>query len=223
MSEWTTYRLSDVLLFSPRVYNRLFEHANTAAWPAQILTIAIGLMLIAILLAPTAARLRLAAVTLAAVWAWVAWFFIAKHYTTINWAAVWFVVLFYAQAGLLVIAAILPPRAVITYTPPTHPRIAIALCVLAVAAYPLIAKIAGRPSIQAEVFGIAPDPTAIMTLVWLAAVPIRLRPLLMIAPALWSAVSGLTLWVLEDPMFWLPPVMAALAFSLTTKGRVSGR
>jgi hypothetical protein len=223
MSEWTTYRLSDLLLFSPRVFYRLFEQANATAWPAQVLTVGTGVALIAILLAPTVTRLRLGAMLLAVVWAWVAWFFIANHYATINWAAVWFAALFYAEAGLLVIAAALPPQ--VKNTGPTilRPRIAIIFCILAVIAYPLLALLAGRPFIQAEVFGIAPDPTAIMTLVCLAAVPLRLRPLLMIAPGLWCVVSGLTLWVLEDPLFWLPPAATALALSLTMTGREPAR
>jgi len=40
MSEWWTYRPEDFLLFSPRVYWRLFELHNEALWPAQIAAIA---------------------------------------------------------------------------------------------------------------------------------------------------------------------------------------
>jgi len=43
MSEWWTYRLSDLLLFSPRTYYRLFELYNAAIWPAQVLAVVIGL------------------------------------------------------------------------------------------------------------------------------------------------------------------------------------
>ena len=37
MSEWWTYRAEDFLLFSPRVYWRMFELHNTALWPLHLL------------------------------------------------------------------------------------------------------------------------------------------------------------------------------------------
>ena len=37
MSEWWTYRPEDFLLFSPRVYWRMFELHNAALWPLQLL------------------------------------------------------------------------------------------------------------------------------------------------------------------------------------------
>ena len=46
MSEWWTYRLDDFLLFSPRVYWRMFELHNAAFWPLQLLTLAAGLIII---------------------------------------------------------------------------------------------------------------------------------------------------------------------------------
>ena len=48
MSEWWTYRLSDLLLFSPQTYYRLFELYNAAIWPAQVLAIALGLAVVAL-------------------------------------------------------------------------------------------------------------------------------------------------------------------------------
>ncbi len=42
MSEWWTYRLEDFLLFSPRVYWRMFELHNEAVWPLQIATLLLG-------------------------------------------------------------------------------------------------------------------------------------------------------------------------------------
>ena len=44
MSEWWTYRAEDFLLFSPRVYWRMFELHNAALWPLHVLTLAAGLI-----------------------------------------------------------------------------------------------------------------------------------------------------------------------------------
>ena len=46
MSEWWTYRAEDFLLFSPRVYWRMFELHNAALWPLHLLTLAAGLIVI---------------------------------------------------------------------------------------------------------------------------------------------------------------------------------
>ena len=46
MSEWWTYRPVNFLLFSPRVYWRMFELHNAALWPLQVLALAAGLIII---------------------------------------------------------------------------------------------------------------------------------------------------------------------------------
>ena len=56
-------------------------------------------------------------------------------------------------------------------------RIGLALFLYALAIHPLIAPLTGRPWTQAEIFGLAPDPTAIATLgILLAADRPRLAP-----------------------------------------------
>ena len=42
MAEWWTYRPEDFLLFSPRVYWRLFELHNAAVWPVQVPALLLG-------------------------------------------------------------------------------------------------------------------------------------------------------------------------------------
>ena len=46
MSEWWTYSLSSFLLFSARTYYRLFELYNLDVWPLQIVTLALGLVIL---------------------------------------------------------------------------------------------------------------------------------------------------------------------------------
>jgi hypothetical protein len=47
MSEWWTYSLSDLLMFSARTYYRLFELYNLAIWPAQLLAGTLGVAILA--------------------------------------------------------------------------------------------------------------------------------------------------------------------------------
>ena len=76
--------------------------------------------------------------------------------------------------------------------------------------HPLAAPLFGRPLAQAEVAGIAPDPTAIATLgvgLLLPSGPMRLTVLAI--AALWVGASALTLWLLGAPER-VVPVLALL-------------
>src|SRR5262245_61678104 len=82
MSEWWSYRPSDFLMFSPRIYWRLFGSINEAFWPAQPALIALGLAWLA-----RARAQRLAAGALAIASVVVAWAFLWQRFTPINWPA----------------------------------------------------------------------------------------------------------------------------------------
>ena len=58
MSEWWTYSLSDLLLFSPRTYYRLFELHNLAVWPWHVLAILLGLAVLVLWLRARRRRAR---------------------------------------------------------------------------------------------------------------------------------------------------------------------
>ncbi len=171
MSEWWTYSLSDMLLFSPRVYYRLFELHNHSLWPAQLLTVAAGLGMVFALARPSILLSRATFVVLGALWIWIAWAFFWERYATINWAAP-YITPAYVLEGLMLIATGLL-RNQFSFSPAaTFSRnAAIVLLMAILIGYPLIAPAVGRSWSSAEVFGIAPDPTALATLAVLAASP----------------------------------------------------
>jgi len=208
MTEWWTYEAGDFLLFSPRVYWRLFEIHNQALWPAQIATLALGVLLAIGRLRPRAWPARLFLPLLAAVWLWVAWSFFLQRYATINWAATYIAPLFMAEALLLVWFSLFRGG---TRFQPT--KSAAGLYLYALALHPFIGLISGRPIQGAELFGIAPDPTAIATLGLLsAAQPGRITWLLLAPPLLWCAASAATLLALGAWEGWIP--IAAIALTL---------
>lgn len=223
MADWSTYSLSDFLLFSPRVYDRLFELANAAAWPGHIAALGLGALLIWTAWSGRPTATRAALVLLSAVWAFVGWFFVLGHYATINWAATWIAVAFFVQSAACLLTAALARIETRRSGPFAHDdanarsrsvavALALTMLTLAVFGYPLLAPASQQPWLQAEVFAIAPDPTAVATMAWLAAVRnVGWRWVLMIVPGLWCVVTGLTLWVMEDALFWIPPAAAALA------------
>ena len=209
MSEWWTYRLEDFLLFSPRVYWRMFELHNAQFWPLHLLTLAAGLVIATLAFRQRRSAASLAGLILAAFWIFVGWSFLWERYAAINWAIVYVAPAFGLEALLLAIAAAYGALAF-------DRRDLAARCGLAVAAvalifYPLLPFPFGRPWTAAEVFGIAPDPTAAATLGLLLTGSGRFPLLLVPIPLAWLLLSGLTLNTMGDPQSWIPLAAAAAA------------
>jgi hypothetical protein len=198
MSEWWTYSLSDFVLFSGRTYYRLFELYNIDIWPAQSVALALGCVLLALLWRPRAAQGRFIAVILALCWIWVAWAFHWRHFTTINWAATYFAGAFALEAVLLVVFGVFNDDLAFEPGSLSH-RVGFALVLFAVFGEPLIAPLVGRGWLQAEVFGVAPDPTAVGTLGALLAGGRRAVWRMGIIPLVSCVLSGAVTWTLGSP------------------------
>jgi hypothetical protein len=216
MSEWWSYRPSDFLMFSPRIYWRLFASINEAFWPAQPALIVLGLAWLA-----RARAQRLAAGALAITSAVVAWAFLWQRFAPINWPAQYFALAFALQA--VVLSTLTVGGGLHASDSAWRRRAGIALIAWALLGHPLLAPAFGRPWSQAEVFGLAPDPTAIATLGWLLVVEaggaarIALRICGLLA-ALWLAAAAAMLAVMGSWQAIVP--FAALAASwLARNGR----
>ena len=210
MSEWWTYSLSDFLLFSARTYYRLIELYNVDIWPAQSVALAVGCILLALMWRPRPGQGRYVAAILMACWIWVAWAFHWRHFVTINWAATYFAYAFTAEALLLLFFGVLRNDLAFESGSTPH-RIGFAMLLFAVLVQPLIAPVMGRGWLQAEVFGVAPDPTVIATLGILLANGPRARWWLGILPFLSCVLSGAVLWTLGAPDAVIP-IAALLVF-----------
>ncbi len=213
----------DFLLFSPRAYWRLFALENAAVWPAQLLLIAAGALLLFGMVRGwrPSGRWRGPALVfaLAAAWFWTGWQFVALRYGAINWAAPMLAWGFYAEAALL--AALGLSGRLAFAGRGKRAQAGIGLLAAAVLAWPLLAPLDGRPWQEAEVFAVAPDPTAIATLALLALAPrSRWTVPLAVVPALWLAVSALTLFTMGAWQGWA--VFAALIAGLVA-GTAPGR
>jgi len=216
MTEWWTYRLTSFLLFSPRTYHRLFELYNLAIWPAQVAGIAIGLAIVALMIGHWQHRSRIIAGLLALAWLWVAWAFLYQRYTQINWVAPWIAAAFALQALLLVALSI---TGRLEFEPAGGMRFAVATALVAIAVigYPLLAPLFGRPWTTAEVFGIAPDPTAIATVIVLATVRGATRWLLLAIPLLVCALGALTQRAMGEPEAFVVAGAALLGVALGSR------
>jgi len=213
MSEWWTYTLADIKSFSLQTYCRLFELYNAAIWPAQIVAFVLGLG--SGLHLPHRGpgrhtwRGRATAAILAACWLWVAVVFHAHRYATLTWSARYYAWGFGLEAALLLWAGVLRGRLVFERRPA-----GLAIFLFALVVQPLIGVVLGRTWRQVEIFGVAPDPTAIATLGLLLLATGRVRWELMVVPLFWCAISGATLLSMKAPDAWIPLVAALLVVSL---------
>ena len=221
MSEWWTYRLSDFLMFSPRTYSRLFELTNAEIWPLQIVALATGLAIF--WLVWRGAYSRVVAAVLAAAWIFVAWAYHFERYATINTGAPYYAAGFVIQTLLLAWCSV--RRDGLGFDPQPAPARWSGLALLAsgVALYPLLAPLLGRPWTQAEMFGVAPDPTAVATIGALLLAKGRIA-LLLALPLVWCAITALTLWTMEAPDAAVPASALVLgAATAIWRWRAQGR
>jgi hypothetical protein len=219
MSEWWTYTLQDFLLFSPRTYYRLFEIYNAAIWPAQILAVALGLAIPFLLCRPGQRHSRILAALLALAWLVVAWAYFYLRYATINWIATFFALGFAIEGLLLLWFGFIRGHLNFALTDRTS-RIGLGLYLIAMLIMPLLGSLFGRSLLQAEIFGLAADPTAVGTLGLLLAARGRKVISLLIIPLAWCLVSAATLWTMSSPEAWImiaAPVVYLFALSLRAR------
>lgn len=206
MSEWWTYTLADFLMFSSRSYWRMIGRYNEALWPWQLLALAAGALIVWCVLRSSLVARRGAMLVLAAAWAWVAWGYQLQWHAEISTGAPYFAGAFALQALLLLTIGW---RGSDARAGRVANRLGLGIASLAVCAYPLLAPVGARSWREAEVFAIAPDPTALATLGVLLA--LRSHWLAWIIPLAWCAVSTATLAELRVAHAWLPMVLAVAA------------
>lgn len=215
MSEWWTYSPRDLLLFSPQTYYRLFELHNQAWWPLPLIALALGMALPVLWRLGGAGAGRIMALILAAGWLWVAWAYHAQRYASINLLADLFAWAFVGQAVLLLWLGTVRNRFMPVPATATGwtARIGLMLVLCGVLGFPLLAPLLGRSWAHAEIFGMAPDPTVLVTLGVLLLAGARSLWMLFPIPLLWCLISGTTLWAMDAPEFALLPLAAVLALA----------
>ena len=193
MGEWWTYRPSDFLMFSARNWGRLLEGWNRDLWPLQPVLVLAGLGAVWLAARHPRASARWIAVLLSIAWAWIATAFHWERFAVINTGARWSALAFALEAVLLLALGL---RAGGSPAAPPWRGVGLALAAVALVAYPPWAPLAGRGWAQAEVAGAAPDPTALLTLGLLLALPLRHRAWLLVIPVLALAIGWTTDWLL---------------------------
>jgi hypothetical protein len=195
MSAWLSYSLSDFMMFSKETYFRLFELHNRTLWPAQLAVLASAIAAVALAARSGSWRGRSISAIFAGFWLLCAWSYHLGQYAHVHLAAPVFAAGFGLQTLLLLWLGVVRGRVAISARPGLAvPAGRLGLAV-AFVGYPLLAPLSGRPWLQAELAGLAPDPTVAATfaLMLLATRPPRV---LLAIPCAWTAVSASTLWTL---------------------------
>ena len=225
MRDWWTYRPEDFLLFSPRVYWRMFELHNEAVWPLQIAAVLVGATILVWTLRPRPWSDRGIWAVMAAAWIFVAWGLLWARYATINWAAAYAVPLFTAQALLLAWFGTWRGSLHVAARRAVPNMVVLAMFLYAVIGHPFAAILAGRPLQAAEIIGVAPDPTVMATLGLLLLTPGgAVTWSLMAVPLIWCIVSWATLRTMGAPEAWVPLTAAGVTVIAKLKPtRAKGR
>lgn len=204
METWLSYRPEDLLLFSEATYWRTVELHNARFWPLLLVGFLAGLATLAMALRPRPWTGRAILLILAAAWGSVGWSWFWVSYATINWVASVVAAGFAVQA--LALASSVAGRSILAERPVDRWSLPALLALgVAVAGYPVLALVDGRPVGGAEIFGAAPDPTAIATLAVLALARPGWVPWFLAATSiLWCLASWATLATLGTWEAWVP-------------------
>lgn len=218
MSDWWTYELSDLILFSPQTYYRLIELYNTAIWPLQLLTFIAGIALLLLAWRRPVWHGKAIGLILGLSWLWVAWAFHWQRFANIHWVASYFALVFVLQALLLLWIGIIKNGLVIDSVNTKIKLSGFALLAFSIFFQPFTTMLTGHNWQQAELFGVAPDPSVVAT-IGVILLTNNKHGWLMIIPVLWCATSTATLWVLEsvNALIMLSTALAAISSFLATR------
>jgi hypothetical protein len=196
MGDLATYSLNDFVPFTPEVYFRLFTRLNEAVWPAHLAAVLVAGVIV---WSAVRGRGRTVGILLAICWGWVGWIYHFELYASLNWAGTYSGWAFLVQSALLVAYGVAGRLDRHGDGPPDGPsRVALALATFGLVMVPLFGPLSGRGWGGLQIFGVAPDPTALATLGFVLTAE-RTRWLLVVIPVVWCLWSGATGWVVGDP------------------------
>ncbi len=200
------YALSDLVMFTPEVYLRLFVRFNEAVWPMQLVALVAGLAIPILLTRPTVLARKLAVVLLALAWIVTGLGFMAEYYAPINWPVSYFAYAFVAQAMVLAAVAGVwqPPVRLAPGHGPGGTLLGLWLLVLVVLPWLTVAATGELAALA--LFGLTPDLTATGSLLLAPLLPRARRWLVILLPLVWCLFSLLTLYTLDLTLALLVPL-----------------
>jgi hypothetical protein len=214
--------LSRLVPHTRDVYFRTFDQYGDAIWPAQIVVYALCLFVLYAAIRPFPGSGRIVATILGAAWTWTGIAFQILTYGRINWLAWPMGILLVVQGSAFLLDGTIRNRIDFQFTAsgPVH-YYGVALAAVSLIVYPLAESSFGFGLHGVGTVGLAPGPTTLFTAGLLLLTKPRPRLLLFLVPIIWSAIAGITGWVLMVPQnIWLPAAVL-IAFLLGVGSRLS--
>ena len=196
MMELLQFSLMDMTPYDRQSWFNLLAGYHRAIWPLHLLALPMLLALPLLVMGhdkvgikqTTAVRLTLASLGLS--WLWCGGVFHMQYFSSLNWAAQWFGILFMIQGGLLLLAAGLLRTVQWVGMPSWRGWLGVIVLLVALLVYPLSGLLEGRTLLQLEVFPLLPAPVMLITVAVLILLNSGFRHVLVIIPLLWGVISA---------------------------------
>ena len=227
LNVFLSYRLDDLLLFSPDVYYRSLGLYNEAMWPGQIVAFLLGCFLFGLSITDRRLGLGVSLISLSLAFAISGGVYHLRYYLTLNWMAFYYGLLFLAEALFLLIFGLIcfvkRPRP----AAPAHGMrwwLGAGLMVFGLAITPLFGLIDGPSLSGGLVFGLHPLPS-LLVLFGLAFLQPRFHGFLLALPMVYVVIGGLTAYVIGSVQLvaYVVLLIAGLAYCFLAGKAVVGR
>ena len=208
-----------MLPFTREQFLAVFVAYNEAVWPAQVMAYLLGLLMVALIIRPSAQRSRIVAAGLAAMWLWTGVAYHGMSFSTISNGAWGFAALFVIQGLLFIEAGVLRGRLVFGLCKGWLGWRGWALVAYASIGYPLLGQLLGHGYPAMPMFGITPCPVTLFTfgLLLLTTEPIPRR--LLVIPVVWSLIGGSAAFKLAITQDWPLLVSGVTVLALLRRDR----
>ena len=204
-----------MLPFSRDQFLAVFAAYNQSIWPAQILSLALGIAIIHAVIRQTKSAGVLVSLGLGAMWLWTGLFYHLEFFSSINAAADVFGGGFLLQ-GLLFLKAAVRRDLKFGGAPPLRTSVGYFLLGYAVVLYPLIGIFFGHGLAELPAFGVTPCPVTVFTFGVLLLATRRVPIGLLVVPLLWSLIGGCAAFLLDIPQDWMLLVSGGVSLALLT-------
>lgn len=190
----------------PEVYFRLFIRLNQNTFPLPIITLLIACVLAWLILK---GKQRWSLALLGIAWIWVGYYFHLHLFSELNWIAVYFAWIFILQGIVYVILGISQSG---DFDIPLQGKsfvISVVFIVLGAVIYPILTGLIGESWQGAQLFGMAPNPTVIVTL---AIIPVSSRTTgwLSVVPLMWCVIGAAIDYAMQQYTALILPVIGLI-------------
>lgn len=210
--------------FSSEVYFSLYYDYNLAIWPAQALAYVLALAAFVLARYPFPGSNRLVLAILAAGWLWCGYVFFGRHLSTLLWAAGIFEAAFLLQALMLLAAAVVPKVPQFRLRPDNESWTSTFVLLFCAVIYPaLAAQASGHAWPAAQLIGVAPAPTAALTIGFLLLARSRWTLALAVIPAAYLAVTAYLAWqfAIAEDLVLVAVGLAGLVVLILARGKAA--